>query len=99
MGRRDILFVGLIAVGAAVVWGELLRIDRPGEDDRVATADLEETRPTVESIDRAWAAQLAADKTAPPDRADDLTVLRRLSLSLASWSILRSIIVLWPARA
>ena len=82
MGIRDLLFVSAVVAGAASLGSWLLRPANP----KVATASISSSTspdPAVAEVDSAIRHSWAEKQLRPADRADDLAVMRRLSLALA----------------
>jgi Protein of unknown function (DUF1549)/Protein of unknown function (DUF1553) len=84
MGTRDLLFIGLVLGGAAGLAASLYppRLDaRPSARKTVVRPD-DGLIDTVHRVDVSFRAQWDSEGSTPANKADDNTLLRRLSLSL-----------------
>jgi hypothetical protein len=83
VGKRDILFLVVIAVSAVAMGSGLWRVAGSVPDkisaDAAKSVDL---RPTVAAVDQNLRDRWTRCGTAPAARASELTVMRRLSLGL-----------------
>ena len=84
MWARNVLFVLLCGLGFAAVAGSLLeeiRLEQPLDHD-TAFYQHGEFRNVVDRIDQQFHQHWQAERIVPAPQADDLVVVRRLSLSL-----------------
>src|SRR3954464_1663978 len=86
MGVRDLLFIGVVAGGAATLGSGLLRpktLPVPATTRRApAPAAGDDLRPAVDDLDAAFRARWAEAGHVPTPRAEELAVMRRLALAL-----------------
>ena len=84
MWRRNLLFIGLCAVGVGLLGSTLLsrnRIDHPAEFNPLRTKQSDFAA-TVARVDREFREHWQAAGLEHAERADELTIARRLSLGL-----------------
>jgi hypothetical protein len=83
VGIRDLFFVGVVGVGAAAMGAGLMRTRDPVPPQRPAAKELgSDLGPTVKAVDGSFQKEWAAAKLTQAGPADDLTLMRRLSLAL-----------------
>jgi hypothetical protein len=84
VGARDLLFLGVVVGGTATIGAGLWRSPAPATaQPTAATSVPADVKPIASKIDATFRGRLAERKMVPADPADDLELMRRLSLSLA----------------
>jgi len=83
IGKRDVLFLTLVLVGAVGMGAGVVRVaGSPPRDSAAPAAPGGDFRSIVAEIDATFRARWAQRGVVPAGRAADLTVMRRLSLGL-----------------
>ena len=87
---RNLLFIGLILAGAAVLLGAIRRRPAPlkagsgvPSAGSISSTEKSDVSEVVARVNAAFRTDWAAERLAPAARADDLAIARRISLGLA----------------
>ena len=84
VGLRDLFFVSVVGLGALAMGAGLTRSrEQVPAQPPVKTAATADLGPIVQAVDDTFRARWAAGKLTPAEKADDLTLMRRLSLALS----------------
>jgi hypothetical protein len=83
VGVRDLLFVGVVLGGTGTIGAGLWhRPTAPAAQPLVSTSLRSDLKPIVATIDGTFRKRFTEGEMVPADRADDLVLMRRLSLAL-----------------
>jgi Protein of unknown function (DUF1549)/Protein of unknown function (DUF1553) len=83
VGVRDLFFVSVVGLGAAAMGAGLMRAQESAAPQKAKSQEVKsDLGSMVTALDDSFRKQWAADKLTPAAVADDLTLMRRLSLAL-----------------